>query len=151
MSKLLPQHVLCVLEKREVFSNEECMGRVALSRTASVGFVTFFGREMATSQDFVNWVCGSDLHPKFLLWLLRASRSFIRSVSTGAIHQTVYMNVVERFHICLPELSVQKSIASRLDAAFEQTEALHSCLDQQRAAIASLPAAYLRGAFGKLF
>jgi type I restriction enzyme S subunit len=35
-------------------------GTVCLSRTASVGFVTILGREMATSQDFVNWVCGPD-------------------------------------------------------------------------------------------
>jgi hypothetical protein len=36
-------------------------GTVVLSRTASVGFVTIMGRPMATSQDFVNWVCGPEL------------------------------------------------------------------------------------------
>ncbi|MFZ4779677.1 MAG: restriction endonuclease subunit S, partial [Terrimicrobiaceae bacterium] len=70
---------------------------VALSRTASVGFVTIFGRPMATSQDFVNWICGSELHPKFLLWLLRVARKFVLDQSTGAIHKTVYMDVVQRF------------------------------------------------------
>lgn len=38
-------------------------GTVCLSRTASVGFVTILGREMATSQDFVNWICGPELDP----------------------------------------------------------------------------------------
>lgn len=40
---------------------------VALSRTASVGFVTVFGRPMATSQDFVDWICGNKVDPKFLM------------------------------------------------------------------------------------
>lgn len=120
---------------------------VALSRTASVGFVTIFGRPIATSQDFVNWICTDELHPKFLTWLLRAARSFIRGVSTGAIHKTVYMDVVERFHVCLPALSVQKTIAARLDEAFAQTEALRTNLREQRDAVSALPAAYLREAF----
>src|SRR5439155_1330918 len=46
---------------------------VVLSRTASVGFVTIMGREMATSQDFVNWVCGPELDPHFLALLFRMS------------------------------------------------------------------------------
>lgn len=49
-------------------------GTVVLSRTASVGFVTVMGRSMATSQDFVNWVCGPDLLPWFLAYGLIASR-----------------------------------------------------------------------------
>ncbi|MGH7367772.1 MAG: restriction endonuclease subunit S [Candidatus Rokuibacteriota bacterium] len=60
-------------------------GTVVLSRTASVGFVTIMGRPMATSQDFVNWVCGPELNPRFLAYLLRASRTYIRSLSSGAI------------------------------------------------------------------
>ena len=120
---------------------------VALSRTASVGFVTLFGRPMATSQDFVNWICGKEIHPKFLMWLMRASRKFIREVSTGAIHKTVYMDVVERFHVCLPSLPAQQAITARLDAAFEQTEALRVGLEDQMEAVAALPAAYLRAAF----
>jgi type I restriction enzyme S subunit len=32
---------------------------VCLSRTASVGYVVIMGRPMATSQDFVNWVCST--------------------------------------------------------------------------------------------
>jgi type I restriction enzyme S subunit len=33
---------------------------VCLSRTASVGYVVVMGRAMATSQDFVNWVCSPE-------------------------------------------------------------------------------------------
>lgn len=123
---------------------------VALSRTASVGFVTVFGRPMATSQDFVDWICGKEIHPKFLMWLLRAARGFIHDVSTGAIHKTVYMDVLERFHVCLPNPSVQSSIAARMDEVFEHTESLRAGLAQQMEAVSALPGAYLREAFASI-
>lgn len=121
---------------------------VALSRTASVGFVTRFGRPMATSQDFVNWICGTELDPAFLMWLLRASRKFIRSVSTGAIHQTVYVDVVNRFEVCLPDLATQRAIAARMDECFTNVENLRRTLAEQSEAISALPGAYLAEAFG---
>lgn len=125
-------------------------GTVALSRTASVGFVTRFGCEMATSQDFVNWVCGPDLHPAYLMWLLRASRRFIRGLSTGAIHQTVYTDVVKRFRICLPDPIEQERIAARLDEAFALITRLQTAHEAQLSALDRLPAAFLREAFGSL-
>ena len=45
---------------------------VCLSRTASVGYVVVMGQPMATSQDFVNWVCSSQLKPEFLKYLFLA-------------------------------------------------------------------------------
>jgi type I restriction enzyme S subunit len=57
-------------------------GTVCSSRTASVGFVTIMGREMSTSQDFVNWVCGEALHPVYLMHALLQSRARLRSLST---------------------------------------------------------------------
>lgn len=123
---------------------------VALSRTASVGFVTRFGCEMATSQDFVNWVCGPDLHSPYLMWLLRASRAFLRGLATGAVHQTVYTNVVKDFRICLPDLPVQRSIAARLDETFDLVTRLRAAHEAQLAALDALPGAFLREAFGSL-
>ena len=120
---------------------------VCLSRTASVGFITIMGVPMATSQDFVNWVCGDQLAPEFLMWLLRASRKFIHSVSTGAIHQTVYMHTVERFQVCLPPLAEQRKIASRLNEQIGELRRLESALAGQTAELEALPNALLREAF----
>lgn len=120
---------------------------VALCRTASVGCVTILGREMATTQHFANWLCGETIHHRFLMWLFRCSRRFIRSQAVGAVLPDVYMNVIHNFYVCLPNLSVQSSIAARLDEAFEQTESLRAGLGKQMEAVSALPAAYLRASF----
>ena len=126
-------------------------GTVVLSRTASVGFVTIMGRPMATSQDFVNWVCGSELNPYFLALLFRASREFIRSLGSGAIHKTVYVPTVEEFHVSVPPLPEQRRIVPVVRNQMEAAERLRQRLEEQTATLEALPAALLRKAFsGKL-
>lgn len=123
-------------------------GTVVLSRTASVGFVTIMGRPMATSQDFVNWVCGPHLDPAFLALLLRASRRYIRSLASGAIHKTVYVPTVKSFRVCVPTLDEQRRIASVLTKQLELAEQLQNGLRAQLEAADALPDAFLRSAFG---
>jgi type I restriction enzyme S subunit len=122
-------------------------GTVALSRTASVGFVTIMGREMATSQDFVNWVCGPDLDPRFLAYLFRASRMYLRSLSSGAIHQTIYMPTVEAFEVCIPDLKEQQRIVGSVDEQFVAVERARAAAVAQLEAAKGLPAAYLKEMF----
>ncbi len=122
-------------------------GTVVLSRTASVGFVSIMGREMATSQDFVNWVCGPDVEPLFLAYLLRASRDYLHTLSSGAIHQTIYMPTVEAFEVCVPDVSDQKRIAEILDERMADAAGARRAAEEQLAAMNALPAALLRQAF----
>jgi restriction endonuclease S subunit len=98
---------------------------VCLSRTASVGFVTVLGVPMATSQDFVNWVCGPDLDPWFLANALIASRDHLRQLASGAIHKTIYMPEVESFMVCLPTtVAEQCRIVAALDKRREELSAV---------------------------
>jgi len=120
---------------------------VVLSRTASVGFVTVMGRPMATSQDFVNWVCGPELNPFFLMHLLRASRRYLFTLASGAIHKTVYFPTVKALRVCVPSRSVQDRIAADLELQFTTLETLKAKVAKQRNAIEALPAAVLRQAF----
>ena len=89
---------------------------VCLSRTASVGYVVVMGTPMATSQDFVNWVCGPKLDHRFLKSVLLAERSSYRMFSHGTTHQTIYFPEVKAFHVCLPPLPEQRAIAHVLGA-----------------------------------
>lgn len=106
-------------------------GTVALCRTASVGEVAILGKEMATSQDFVNWVCGPEIVPEYLYWAFRSSEPTFALEKQGSTHQTIYMPVVERFHVLLPPPSEQELIAEVLDRA-------ESLRGKRRAAIEQL-------------
>jgi type I restriction enzyme S subunit len=89
-------------------------GTVCLSRTASIGFVTVMGRPMATSQDFVNWVCGDQLRPLYLMHALLRSRTQLRALSTGSTHKTIYMRVAEQFRVLVPPVPLQDEFVRRV-------------------------------------
>ena len=91
-------------------------GTVCLSRTASVGYVVTMGVPMATSQDFVNWVCGPELHSRYLHYLLMMEQESIRRFAYGSVHPTLYYPDAKALHICVPEISVQRAISEVLGA-----------------------------------
>ena len=119
-----------------------------MSRTASVGFVAIMGRPMATSQDFVNWVCGAGLDPEFLMHLFIRSRERFRSLSAGAVHKTVYFPTAMALRLCAPPVAAQRRIAARLKEQLAEIDRAKAGLQAQRAAIDALPAALLREVFG---
>lgn len=91
-------------------------GTVCLSRTASVGFVVTMGRPMATSQDFVNWVCGPELDHRYLHYLLMSEQDTIRRIAYGSVHPTMYYPDAKALNVCLPSLTGQQAIAEVLSA-----------------------------------
>src|SRR6266850_1826166 len=95
---------------------------VCLSRTASVGYVVVMGRPMATSQDFVNWVCSGALDYRFLKYVLLAERSAFLRFASGTTHQTIYFPEVKAFHVCLPPINEQREIAHVLGALDDKIE-----------------------------
>jgi type I restriction enzyme S subunit len=88
---------------------------VCLSRTASVGYVVTMGRPMATSQDFINWVCTDGLDPDFLKYLFIAEGRNLLRFASGAVHQTIYFPEAKAFYICHPVLREQRRIVAALD------------------------------------
>ncbi|MGH3849570.1 MAG: restriction endonuclease subunit S, partial [Pseudonocardiaceae bacterium] len=74
------------------------------------------GRPMATSQDFVNWVCSEDLDHRFLKYVLLAEHDTFLSFASGTTHQTIYYPEVKAFHVCRPPVRVQQRIAEVLGA-----------------------------------
>jgi type I restriction enzyme S subunit len=97
---------------------------VCLSRTASVGYVVVMGRPMATSQDFVNWVCGQELDYLYLKYILMLEKSALLRFASGTTHQTVYFPEAKAFHVCLPPLPTQKAIAHILGILDDKIELL---------------------------
>ncbi|GAB2594268.1 hypothetical protein Aab01nite_82770 [Paractinoplanes abujensis] len=110
-------------------------GTVMLSRTASVGFSGIMARDMATSQDFATWTCGERLHPKYLLYVLRAMAPDLRRVAAGSTHKTIYMPDIEELRMPAPSMEEQRRIADFLDAATSSIDRLSSLTARQLSAI----------------
>jgi type I restriction enzyme S subunit len=99
-------------------------GTVIVSRTASVGFAGIMPRPMATTQDFVNWVCGDRIRPQFLLHVFRAMSGEFSRLTMGSTHQTIYMPDVRSFSTPLPPLDEQEEIIAFLDRATARIDGL---------------------------
>ena len=112
---------------------------VCLSRTASVGYVVVMGRPMATSQDFVNWVCDpAVLDYRYLKYALLAEGTSYSRFSHGTTHQTIYFPEVKAFHLCTPSRHTQSAIAdvlSALDDKIEQNRRTARALERLAQAI----------------
>lgn len=103
-------------------------GTVVLCRTASAGYSAIMGRDMATSQDFATWTCGSLLSPRFLLLCLRAMRQdLLGRLAMGSTHKTIYMPDIESIMVPLPPISEQEEIVA---ATYDEHGTLDACTDQ---------------------
>jgi type I restriction enzyme S subunit len=121
---------------------------VCLSRTASVGYVVVMGRPMATSQDFVNWVCSERLNPDFLKYLILAEgREGLLRYASGSVHQTIYFPEAKAFHICYPKPEVQSRIVRQCDSLRAETQRLASIYERKLAALDALRKSLLHHAF----
>ncbi len=122
-------------------------GTVCLSRTASVGYVVVMGRKMATSQDFVNWVCGEALAPAFLQHLLVAENESLFRFGKGSTHTTIYYPEVKAFHICLPPLNEQYRIVAKLELLQGRSRRVREALDTVPPLLEKLRQSILAAAF----
>ncbi len=121
---------------------------VVFGRDVQVGFTTIMGRPTdGHRQHFFNWICGSDLAPRFLMQALRASKAYMETKSSGAIHQTIYMPAAREFHVCLPSRKQQDNLTMQLDARLTAATEILTAARAELKAIKSLPAAALRRVF----
>lgn len=107
-------------------------GTVIFSRTATVGKATVIGREMATSQDFANYICGPDVHNHFLVYLFRHMAPEWKKLMAGSIHNTVYMPAFRSLRVVLPPRTEQQAIAEALSDADALIESLSLLLAKKR-------------------
>ncbi len=100
-------------------------GTVVLSRDATVGRCGILGRPMATSQHFVDWICGKDLVPEYLLQVFRGPmQQELQRLTMGATLRTIGMSDVNSFCAPLPPVEEQHSIVAHLDRETTRIDAL---------------------------
>jgi type I restriction enzyme S subunit len=85
-------------------------GTVIVSRTASVGFSGIMPEPMATSQDFVNWVCGSEVLSAYLLYVFRSMGEEFKRLIMGSTHKTIYFPDASSFSAPVPPLDEQEQV-----------------------------------------
>ena len=116
-------------------------GSVMLSRTASVGFPAIMGCDMATSQDFAVWRCGSRVVNEYLYLVLLGMKQELSRLMIGSTHKTIYMPDIEAFRMPLPSEEQQKLIVQyvgdelqRFDTLVAKTQRSIDLLRERRAA-----------------
>jgi type I restriction enzyme S subunit len=100
------------------------------------------GKPMATSQDFVNWVCSERLRSMYLHYILVSEQESIRRFAVGSVHPTVYYPEAKAFYVCIPEPEEQDAILSVLCALDEKITVNNRIADTAR----DLAQAYFRSA-----
>lgn len=99
-------------------------GTVIFSRTASIGFSGIMPMQMATTQDFWNWIPGSKLIPEYLLYLFRTMQQEFEKLTMGSTHKTIYQPDAARLHICVPPIAEQQAIVDYVESGTTQIDAL---------------------------
>lgn len=122
-------------------------GTVCLSRTASIGYSLILGRPMATSQDFVNWVCPEGLVPEWLQKLFLAEKEALLRFGKGSVHKTIYFPEVKEFRVCVPPANEQRRIVEKIDALFAHSKKAKESLDRIPALLEKLKKSILAAAF----
>lgn len=90
------------------------------------------GREMATSQDFANYICGKYLHNHYLVCLFRFMAPEWKRLMAGSTHNSIYMPVFQNLQILLPPVYEQEAIAKALSDADALIESLEQLLTKKR-------------------
>jgi type I restriction enzyme, S subunit len=102
-------------------------GSVIISRDAGVGKSAVITEEMAVSQHFMAWQCGSELDNYFLYYWLQKSKPMFERIAVGSTIKTIGLRFFEKLKIQVPSFPLQKSIADFLlcwDGAISKLESL---------------------------
>jgi type I restriction enzyme S subunit len=101
-------------------------GTVILSRDAGVGKSAIMRTDMAVSQHFMAWQCGSSLNNHFLYYWLQLRKHEFERVAIGNTIKTIGLAYFKQLKIPLPPLAEQRAIAGALN----DVDALIGALDQ---------------------
>lgn len=122
-------------------------GTVCISRTASVGYVVVMGNDMATSQDFVNWVPSACVLSDWLRVVFMADRNALLRFGKGTVHKTIYFPEWLSTHIALPPLAEQEQIVALVEERLSQIDSAEKTIDAELIRSKRLRQSILKRAF----
>ena len=89
-------------------------GTVVLSRDAGVGKSAIMKCEMAVSQHFMAWVCGSQLDNRYLYYWLQSRKPDFERIANGTTIKTIGAAYFRDLQIGKPQIGEQGAIATAL-------------------------------------
>jgi type I restriction enzyme S subunit len=107
-------------------------GTVVLSRDAGVGKSSIMAIDMAVSQHFIAWTCGTSLDNHFLYYLLQENKSEFERIAMGSTIKTIGLPFFRQLQIPLPARAEQEGIAEALSDADVLIESLEHLLVKKR-------------------
>lgn len=122
-------------------------GTVCFSRDISVGYTTVMGREMATTQHFVNWICGERINNIYLMYSFMAAKNHLTISGQGSTVKTIYMPACKQFRLLTPPLEEQTEIVRRVDQLFAHADRIEQQVNQALARVNHLTQSILAKAF----
>lgn len=122
-------------------------GTVCFSRDISVGFTTILGKDMATTQHFANWVTGTELNNKYLMYSFMASKEYLTQNGQGTTVKTIYMPELKQIQLLTPPIKEQKEIVSRVENLFSLADQIENRVKDAQARVDKLTQSVLAKAF----
>ncbi|MCM5705056.1 restriction endonuclease subunit S [Larsenimonas salina] len=122
-------------------------GTVCFSRDISVGYTTVMGREMATTQHFVNWVCGERINNIYLMYSFMAAKNHLTISGQGSTVKTIYMPACKQFRLLTPPLEEQAEIVRRVDQLFAYADTVERQVNSALERVNQLTQSILAKAF----
>lgn len=91
-------------------------GTVLLTKRAPVGAVAINAVPMATNQGFLNFRCGSKLHPLYLAYWFKANKAYLSMIANGSTYPELYKSDLFELQISVPTLEEQDAVLSVISA-----------------------------------
>ena len=108
-------------------------GTVILSRDAGVGKSTIIKDDMAVSQHFMAWCCGSQLHNRYLYYWLQTQKQELERIAMGSTIKTIGLPYFKQMKIPIPPLNEQRAIAAALSDVDNLISSLDRLISKKRA------------------
>ena len=105
------------------------------------------GREMSTTQHFVNWICGPKLNNHYLMYSLMAAKDHLTISGQGTTVKTIYMPACKQFRIITPPLEEQTEIVRQVDQLFAHANRIEQQVNKALARVNNLTQSVLAKAF----
>ena len=102
-------------------------GTVLFSTRAPIGKTAIAGCEMYCNQGFKNFICGPELNPVYLFFLLRMKKDHFDSLGSGTTFRELSRKAIEQMSISVPPLSLQSQFEKlyKQSDKSKQIDALH--------------------------